>query len=148
MRSSEAYEPRPLSPSTSKFIVNHSTHENHDLEESPANGLIDANVPNSQLQDSDVVVLRKNIKTRGNTIWRALLRSNRPRGELKGVIDSFALTPQPGDTRAVCQAEDNFTASHTNAMDKEESAPSGEKDLLGYDAQWCWVDSQDDVTFL
>ncbi|XP_047445068.1 leucine rich adaptor protein 1-like [Mugil cephalus] len=147
--STKAYEPRPLSPSTSRFIDDHSTRDSHDLASiNPANGLDDADVPKSQSQDSDVAAHRRVIKTRGNTIWRALLRSNRPRRQLKEVIDSFALThSQQGDTSTVCKAEESFTASHTNTTEEEESAPGGEA-LLGYDAQWCWVNSQDDVTFL
>lgn len=44
--------------------------------------------------------------------------------------------------------EETLRASENNTEEKqEESMPSTEM-LLGYDAQWCWVESQDDVTFL
>ena len=33
-------------------------------------------------------------------------------------------------------------------LSMEEEGLSVEEALFGYDAQWCWVESQDDVTFL
>lgn len=44
------------------------------------------------------------------------------------------------------QTQESFRGS--NSVEKEESAFNQETVLLGYDAQWCWVESQDDVTFL
>lgn len=79
------------------------------------------------------------IRTGGDTIKRALLRSQRDRKELKVVS---ALT----DTSH--QTPKSFRASQNNSMEKEENGPDKETHLLGYDAQWCWVESQDDVTFL
>ncbi|XP_062337831.1 leucine rich adaptor protein 1-like [Osmerus eperlanus] len=56
---------------------------------------------------------------------------------------------QTGETgTAHCSLpEETLRASASNTEDKEQSVPSCEM-LLGYDAQWCWVESQDDVTFL
>lgn len=52
--------------------------------------------------------------------------------------------------------EELFPAATTEKEAKQEDPPGhtspGQEEvgssLLGYDTQWCWVESQDDVTFL
>lgn len=38
--------------------------------------------------------------------------------------------------------------SQDGATTNSDTLETDEAVLLGYDAQWCWVESQDDVTFL
>ncbi|XP_058502754.1 leucine rich adaptor protein 1-like [Solea solea] len=90
-----------------------------DPSHNPAHGSV--SLKESQSQDWDTR-LSEDIKVSAGTITRALLRSRKSRGEVKD--SSFPLTPEKA------------------------SAPKREELLLGYDAQWCWVESQDDVTFL
>lgn len=131
----------PPSPS-SKFEVNCSTQGRHDqASSSPANGLVSANLPKSQPQDLD-------IKDGAKTIRRALLRSRRASRPVIVDNGSFALTKQSEETQTEHQTQDGFRAFQNNTMEKEESPPNKDTILLGYDAQWCWVESQDDVTFL
>lgn len=44
--------------------------------------------------------------------------------------------------------EETLRASENNTEETQEESVPGTEMLLGYDAQWCWVESQDDVTFL
>ncbi|XP_070775817.1 leucine rich adaptor protein 1-like [Enoplosus armatus] len=146
MLSPESTEARPLSPSTSKFEVSRSTHGGHGQAScSPANALDSASLPKSQPRYSNVAP-SQDIKAGADTIRRALLRSSRARPEVRA--DSFALTEQSGETRTELQTQESIRASLNNMMEEEESAPNRETGLLGYDAQWFWVESQDDVTFL
>ncbi|KAG8013953.1 Leucine rich adaptor protein 1 [Nibea albiflora] len=108
---------------------------------SPANGLVSASLPKSQAQDLD-------IKDGAKTIRRALLRSNRARRPVIVDNGSFAVTKQSEETQTEHQTQESFRAFQNNTMEKEESPPNKDTILLGYDAQWCWVESQDDVTFL
>ncbi|XP_068593994.1 leucine rich adaptor protein 1-like [Cebidichthys violaceus] len=55
---------------------------------------------------------------------------------------------ESGETQTEHQTQESFRALQHNTMEEEESAPNRDSALLGYDAQWCWVESQDDVTFL
>ncbi|XP_044076858.1 leucine rich adaptor protein 1-like [Siniperca chuatsi] len=144
MLSPESTEASPPSPSTAKFEVRHSTHGRHgQASSSPANCLASANLPKSQPQDSSVAPLQ-DIKAGADTIRRALLRSSRARREVKGDTGSFALNKQSGET----QTEHQSLGASQKTVEEKESAPNRESSLLGYDAQWCWVESQDDVTFL
>ncbi|KAL6104169.1 lurap1 [Pungitius sinensis] len=54
------------------------------------------------------------------------------------------------ETRTQQQTQKSYRASQHNAMkeEEEEVAPNGDTALLSYDAQWCWVESQDEVTYL
>ncbi|KAK2822052.1 hypothetical protein Q5P01_022117 [Channa striata] len=77
------------------------------------------------------------------TIKRALARSSRVRREV--IVDSsFFLTKQSGETQTAHQTREGFKASHSSAA----NTPDTKKLLPGYDTQWSWVGSQDDVTFL
>ncbi|XP_028283887.1 uncharacterized protein LOC114450136 [Parambassis ranga] len=143
--SSESSEARPPSPCRSKFTVSRSTQESHDEASfSPASS---ANGAKSQPQDFETSPF-KDIKSGAHTIRRALLRSGRRNRELKIDTGSFDLTQWAGEAHTGHNTEKSFTASHTNTMEEEERVSSRERDLLGYDTQWCWVESQDDVTFL
>lgn len=145
MFSSESSEARPPSPFSSKFAVSRSTQESQDEASfSPASS---ANGAKSQPQDFDISPF-KDIKSGAQTIRRALLRSRRWNRGLKIDTGSFDLTQWSGEAHTGCNTENSLTASHTNTVEREERASSREKDLLGYDTQWCWVESQDDVTFL
>lgn len=139
--SHESTEARPPSLSTS-------TSHGH-TSSRPANSLVIANMPMSHSRHSDVAPLQ-HIKSSPDAIRKALLRSNRARREVKVDNGSFALTKQPEETQTETEVrtQESFRASQNNLMEKDESAPSIESSLLGYDAQWCWVESQDDVTFL
>lgn len=75
----------------------------------------------------------------GDTIRRALLRSSRGRRDVK-VDNVFSLHKQPDEVKRGDESQDDARNSDT--------AENDEAVLLGYDAQWCWVESQDDVTFL
>ncbi|XP_031710751.1 leucine rich adaptor protein 1-like [Anarrhichthys ocellatus] len=55
---------------------------------------------------------------------------------------------ESGETQTEHQTQESFRALQHNTMEEEESAPNRDSALLGYDAQWCWVESQDDVMFL
>lgn len=139
----ESTEARPASPSSSKLEVSCTTHGRHGQTAcSPANSLVSASLQKSPPQDLDVAPLQD---TKG-AIRRALLRSNRR--EVKADNGSCSLTKQPGETQTEHQTQESFRASQNNMTEDEESAPDKETALLGYDAQWCWVESQDDVTFL
>lgn len=137
--SPESAEVRPPRPATSKVEVTRSTYGRHGqaLYTSPGSGLVSA-----QPQDSDATPLR-NSKTGADPIRKALLRSSRVRREVKVDAGSSAVTKQSGE-----QTQESFRASQNKTMEEEESASNRESVLLGYDAQWCWVESQDDVTFL
>ncbi|XP_069574300.1 leucine rich adaptor protein 1-like [Brachyistius frenatus] len=142
MQRSESSEERPPSPSSPKFVFSRSRQGScGQASFSPAKHLVSTSVAKSQPQHSDAATL-KDIKGRANTIKAALLRSNRARGELK--VGSFAVTQQSGETHTMHRTQESFKSR----MEEEESESSGEKVLLGYDAQWRWVESQDDVTFL
>lgn len=79
------------------------------------------------------------VRASGDTIKRALLRSSRARRHV-GVEDVFPLHNLPDDMKTHDESQD----STRNC----EAADTNEAVLLGYDAQWCWVESQDDVMFL
>ncbi|XP_029309836.1 leucine rich adaptor protein 1-like [Cottoperca gobio] len=133
-------EARYPSPSTSKFEVSRSTPGRHNrASSSSANSMVSAKLQRSQPQD---------IKTGADAIRRALLRSNRAKREVKADNGIFSLTKQSGETPTEHQTQETFRASQNSTIEEEESAPNRETALLGYDAQWCWVESQDDVTFL
>ncbi|RVE61487.1 hypothetical protein OJAV_G00171230 [Oryzias javanicus] len=95
---------------------------------------------------SSVTAAGQSKKTKGNaeTIRRALQRSTRTRKELKA--DLFGSSQQL--EAKVNPTAEIFTAAQNNNTDHEESSAIVENVLPGYDAQWCWVESQDDVTFL
>ncbi|XP_061588970.1 leucine rich adaptor protein 1-like [Cololabis saira] len=88
-----------------------------------------------QEQDSEAAHMQ-NIRGGAETIRRALLRSSRAKRPLK--VDSDSSPGQPSEKSSGHPAQESFTPPPNNA----------ETMLLGYDAQWCWVESQDDVTFL
>lgn len=145
MLSSESPEARPPHPLTSNFETAQSTQCRRDqASPSPANSLVGVRLPNLQPDDLDVTPMQY-IKTSAKTIRRALLRSSRARREVK--VDSiFAFAKQSEETQREDQTQESLRSSNT--MEKEESAPNRETTLPGYDAQWCWAESQDDVTFL
>ncbi|KAM3866057.1 leucine rich adaptor protein 1-like [Diretmus argenteus] len=138
--SREATEASPPSPSGSKFEVTCSTRGRHGQPwSSPAtaNSLVSANLLKLQPQVSKASPLQ-DVKTSAEPIRRALVRANTAgRKGLKGGGGSSTL-PKLGSLRA-CKRDE---------MEEEQSAPSRDEMLLGYDAQWRWVESQDDVTFL
>nr|XP_046265655.1 leucine rich adaptor protein 1-like [Scatophagus argus] len=141
-------EARSPSLYTSNFTVDHSTCGRHGQASSiPARSLVSASLPHSQPQDSHLAPLR-DIKSGADTIRRALLRSSMTRREVKMDIGSFALIKQSEETQKEQQTQESLRASQNNTMEKEENVPNRETVLLGYDAQWSWVESQEDITFL
>lgn len=146
--SPESTEARPPSPSTSKSEVTCSTHGRHGQAlASPAISVVSANIQKSQPQESDLSPFQ-GIKAGADTIRRALLRSSRARREVKADTGSFALTKLLGEKQTEQKTQERLRASQNNTAEEKESAPNRETVLLGYDAQWRWVESQDDVTFL
>lgn len=140
-------EARPPSPSSfSEFEVTRSTHS--PASSGPANGVASASSPRAQPQDS-AVDLSQDMTAGGlDIIRRALLRSSRARREVKVGNGCSAPTKQSEEKQTEHHTQESSRASQNNMMQKEESAPNKETGLLGYDAQWCWVESQDDVTFV
>ncbi|XP_040911324.1 leucine rich adaptor protein 1-like [Toxotes jaculatrix] len=145
--SPESTEARPPSLSNSKFEVSRSAHVTHGLASTnPANSLVNASLQKSQPQDLDAGPFR-DIKAGAATIRRALLRSSRARKAVD--TGSFTLTQELRETQTKHSLpQETFKAPQDKMMEDEEGALNREKALLGYDAQWCWVESQDDVTFL
>ncbi|XP_042285350.1 leucine rich adaptor protein 1-like [Thunnus maccoyii] len=140
----ESTEARPPSPSNSKCEVSCSTQASS----TPANSLVSANLPKSQPQDSDAAP-SQDIKVGADPIRRALQRSCKvARRDVKVGAGSFALIQQSAKTQTEHQTQGSLRASQNNMMEEDKSTPDRENVLLGYDAQWCWVESQDDVTFL
>ncbi|XP_070700431.1 leucine rich adaptor protein 1-like [Pempheris klunzingeri] len=136
----ECAEARPPSSSTSKFEVSHSADGRRGQAPSgPAGVLVSA----PQTQDSSDAAPLRGIKAGAESIRRALLRSSRPRREVKVDAGGLALIKQSEQ-----QTQVTFRDSQNKTTEEDKSSPSRETVLLGYDAQWCWVESQDDVTFL
>ena len=137
----ESTEARLPSPSSSKLEVSCTTRGRYGqtAASSPDNSLVSASLQKSQPQDSHVAPLQD---TKG-AIRRAVLRSSRR--EVKADNGSCSLTKQPEEIQT---EQESFRASQNNMKEDGESASDKETALLGYDAQWCWVESQDDVTFL
>lgn len=140
----ESTEARPPSSSNSKYEVNRSTQASS----TPANRLVNTNLPKSQQQqDSDAAPSQDN-KVGADPIRGALQRSFKAAGRnIKAGTGSYALKQLSEKTQTEHQIEESLRASQNN-MTEDESTPDKESFLLGYDAQWCWVESQDDVTFL
>lgn len=101
----------------------------------PANSSFSDVSPQSQPEKSNETALH-GTSSGGDTIRRALLRSSRGGREVK-VDDMFPL--QKGEKR---DDESQDSTRNTDTVENNGAV------LLGYDAQWCWVESQDDVTFL
>ncbi|CAK6952122.1 leucine rich adaptor protein 1-like [Scomber scombrus] len=138
----ESTEARPPSPPNSKYEVSYSAQASS----SPANGLVSSNLPKSQPQDSDAAP-SQDIKGGADPIRRALQRSCKAsRRDVK--MSSFALTQQSAKTKTEEQTLEGLSVAQNNMTEENKSTPDRENLLLGYDAQWCWVESQDDVTFL
>ena len=112
------------------------------------NGLALASSQMPQPNDLDADPL-KDTDAGAGTIRRALLRSGRERREVTVDPGTFTLTQESEKTQTEQSlTQEGFKGSQNNVMEEEENSPNTEKVLLGYDAQWCWVESQDDVTFL
>lgn len=107
----------------------------------------------ASLQDSlsqNLASPSQSIKTNANTIRKALLRSSRLRKEVSADTSSFIFTEHhvSCETQTEHQSQKSFSASQNNAAEQGSSSQNAEEVLLDYDAQWCWVESQDDVTFV
>lgn len=103
----------------------------------PANVLVTSSFPTSRHFD---VLPSPDIEVCPDPIREALLRSyTSARRHVEAGTSSFETTPQ--------EAEGNHQSS-SNKMEKDECESDAYEALLGYDAQWCWVESKDDVTFL
>ncbi|KAF3699039.1 Leucine rich adaptor protein 1 Leucine repeat adapter protein 35A [Channa argus] len=111
-----------------------------------ARALTSASLQKSEQPDVDTGPLQA-CRSGANTIRRALLRSSRVRRELN-VDTGFFLSKQSGETQTEHRTKESFKAHHNSKVQHDQSTPDMDKLLVGYDAQWCWVDSQDDVTFL
>uniref|UniRef100_A0A665UZC1 Leucine rich adaptor protein 1 n=1 Tax=Echeneis naucrates TaxID=173247 RepID=A0A665UZC1_ECHNA len=143
MLSTQSTEARPSSPSSCRDRA--STRGAQGLALSnPANGLVHANLQKSQPEDMGTGPL-EDIKA--GTIKRALLRSSRPRKKVDA-CSFINMDESEQRHRERSLPQDSFQDSQDKMLGDEDSAPSSETFLLGYDAQWCWVESQDDVTFL
>ncbi|XP_029940944.1 leucine rich adaptor protein 1-like [Salarias fasciatus] len=93
--------------------------------------------------DSDSAPL-KSIGDEADVVRRALLRSSRSRRDEREDAAPGSLARDSGKPQAKRQTEDSFTTAQSS--EDSDAAQCGV--LLGYDAQWRWVESQDDVTFL
>ncbi|KAM4552427.1 uncharacterized protein PAE49_015854 [Odontesthes bonariensis] len=146
--SSESSEARAPNPSPSNSVVSRSAHGGHCQEPvAPANSLVGSNEPKSEKQDWSATRFR-NIKSGAETIRRVLLRSSRVRRGLKLDSGSCALSQELEKKNTAQPSEESATASQDNKNEEEQSSPVGENVLLSYDAQCCWVGTQDDVTYL
>ncbi|XP_007555045.1 leucine rich adaptor protein 1-like isoform X1 [Poecilia formosa] len=105
-----------------------------------ANSLDSADTPKSEALELGSA--RFHIRNGAETIKRALLRSSR-RKQLK------AASQDAGEKNSERPTQQSLSVfNRQEVKDEDESSAGGEKDLLGYDAQWSWVESKDDVTFL
>ncbi|KAK5859582.1 hypothetical protein PBY51_021131 [Eleginops maclovinus] len=86
----------------------------------------------------------QNLKAGADIIRRALHRSSRARRDMRADSGSFSITEQSQTDQ---QTQEHPRTSQ-NTMEEKKTAPNRETALLGYDAQWCWVESLDDVMFL
>uniref|UniRef100_A0A3Q2PK89 Leucine rich adaptor protein 1-like n=1 Tax=Fundulus heteroclitus TaxID=8078 RepID=A0A3Q2PK89_FUNHE len=136
----EASEPRPVCPSKVE-----------DYSQAPlsaASSLVSADVAKSQTPEPNSA--RLHIRNGAETIRRALLRSCK-RKQTKANSGPAAARRDAGEKNSVHLTQGNsalITSDDTKREEEEESSAGGEKELLGYDLQWSWVDSKDDVTFL
>ncbi|KAM8727218.1 leucine rich adaptor protein 1-like [Acanthopagrus schlegelii] len=138
---------RPPTPSSlSELEVTRSTHSQASC--SPANGLARASSPRARPQDSGVASAQDTTAGGVDIIRRALLRSSMARREVKVGDGTPAPSKQSEEKQTERRTQESSRASQNNTMQKEGGAPNKETSLLGYDAQWCWVESQDDVTFV
>ncbi|XP_047223210.1 uncharacterized protein LOC124869419 isoform X2 [Girardinichthys multiradiatus] len=135
----ETSEPRAASAYKSLKVENYSQ-----VPLTAANSLVSADVSKSQTMGSSSA--RLHIRNGAETIRRALLRSSRRR-QLKADSGPTA-TSQNGEKNSVHLTQESLTVFKSDEVKKEESSAGDEKELLGYDAQWSWVESKDDVTFL
>lgn len=108
----------------------------------PADSLVSGHSPESLPEDYDISPY---IKTSAKTIRGALLRSSRVRRKVR--VDDIFAPAKHSDEKEGGQPSHEVAGSYGSSK-KVESEPGGEMNLLGYDAQWRWVESQDDVTFL
>lgn len=108
----------------------------------PADSLVSGHSAASPPEDYDVSPY---IKTSAKTIRGALLRSSRVRRKVR--VDDIFAPAKHSDEKEGKQPSQEVPGSY-GSSEKVESEPGRETSLLGYDAQWCWVESQDDVTFL
>lgn len=104
----------------------------------PANSSFSDASPQSQSANSSDTTVH-GISSGCDTIRRALLRSKRGRGDVN-VDNLFPRRKTPGEIKRDNEPQDS--TGNTDTVENNEAI------LLGYDAQWCWVESQDDVTFL
>lgn len=97
----------------------------------------------SQPQASDGALIEK--KTDTDPIRSALLRSGRISRRSIGLFRDY----DPEEAPTLLQQQESFKDFQNDRTNGDEKIrQEEEKVLLGYDAQWCWVESQDDVTFL
>ncbi|XP_041848201.1 uncharacterized protein LOC121644361 [Melanotaenia boesemani] len=147
MLTSDSSKAKTPSPSSSKFTASHSSHESHGQKQvTSASSLVSANDLRSEKQDLNAAQLQ-NIKSGAETIRRALQRSSRRR-ELRFDSGSFAPGRESGEKSKEPPTQQSLSASQSNTAEGKKSSSIEETVLPGYDAQWCWVESQDDVTFL
>lgn len=149
MLNAESVEPAPPPPPLNpKFGSINSIHENcvspSQALPSPDSCLLKSAKSKLSKSKRDNSDLLQGIGTH-STIKRALLRSSRARRDIKAE-NIFAPTKYSDEREREQQTQESFSSS--SLVEKEESAVNQETVLLGYDAQWCWVESQDDVTFL
>lgn len=109
---------------------------------SPAqDSLVRGDLAGGHSPTSDDCSISPYIRTGAKTITRALLRSSRFRRK----VTVEELVPSAQDEK---EAEQKDRPSCNSAGKEEAGSSRKDGSLLGYDAQWCWVESQDDVTFL
>lgn len=130
----ETSEPRSASPSKAIKV--------EDYSQAPLTAASRADVPKAQTPELGSA--RLHIRNGAETIKRALLRSSR-RKQLKS--DS-ATSQAVGEKNSVHPNQESLTVFKSQEVKKEEASAGVEEELLDYDAQWSWVGSKDDVTFL
>ncbi|XP_038134828.1 leucine rich adaptor protein 1-like [Cyprinodon tularosa] len=137
----EETSPEPESASSSRSIEV----ESYSLAPlTAASSLVGTDVPKSQVLESGLT--RLHIRTGAETIRRVLLRSCKRR-QLKPDSGGVAGSQDVGERHSTLLPQETLTFQ-SHEVKKDEFSAGDESDLLGYDAQWSWVDSKDDVTFL
>lgn len=133
----ETFEPSSESPSKVNKVESCS--------QAPLTAASRADAPESRTPESSSV--RLHIRNGAETIKRALLRSSRRKQLKAGSATSQAI----GEKNSNIQKHPNqesLTVFKSQGVEKEEASADRDEELLDYDAQWSWVGSKDDVTFL
>lgn len=156
-RNSESTKEGPPNHSGFKSGLSCTTEERHSQAWSSPNAatanksLSGAHQLELQPQVSDIAQTQAEYRIHiADPLRRALVRSSMTarRGLTGGGLSAPSLKTEE-DTPTHCGLPRESPRGYENSVAvAEQSMPSREEVLLGYDAQWRWVESEDDVTFL